>query len=358
MSGFLIPEKRLPRRASVILVRMLWFLIVAVLSSGCLSATPEITPGPLQTATPTPLPTATPSPLPPGQGSRPFVIGLVRNNPQFDLESAGASLAARLGKLTNMRIVHRTFAAHQELLTAMAGDEVHLAFLPPLTYLYASSRAIAEVAYLSNHFGIYAYGTQYVSNAQNGYAVYFDPNSGLNSAPAAIALVQFSNNRPCWVDPGSAAGYIVPAGILLENQIHIADPSFSQSHAAVIRSLYVKGVCDFGAVFAYSGDPRTSSTVLNDLPDALERIPVIWRSDAVIPNLNISFRKNLDTATKEAVGASLESLANEDDGRQILSAAAEGYSIDALKRVEDSEYDALRKYARLLKIDLSTMIGK
>lgn len=347
------PRQRLMNR-----VLAAFGLLAALLLSGCLSATPTITPGPLQTPTSTPRPTATPTPLPPGRGDVPLVIGLVTDSDNADLQAAGDALAARIQRLTGLTSTANLFASHHDLLDAMASGEVQVAFLPPLTYVYASLRDIAQAAFLTNHFGIYAYGSQFIANAESGFALYYDPRSGLNSAPAAIALVQFNGKRPCWVDEGSAAGYIVPAGILAENRIQIAAPAFSQSHAAVVRSVYVKGVCDFGATFAYSGDPRTGSTVQKDLPDALDRIPIIWRSEAVIPNLNISYQYGMDSESVALLDAAFEELAQNEAGLDMLTAAADGYSIEALKPIDDSEYDPLRKFVRLLKIELSGLIGK
>jgi len=39
----------------------------------------------------------------------------------------------------------------------------------------------------------------------------------------------------------------------------------------VVRALYVKGICDFGATYALAGDPRTASAVVVDLPDVQDK---------------------------------------------------------------------------------------
>jgi phosphonate transport system substrate-binding protein len=329
-----------------------------MLLSGCLSATPTITPGPLQTATPTPLPTATATPMPPGSPENPLILGLVAASADQNLDPAAQDLAGRLALSSKLAVAARVFNSYEALMKALENGETHIAFLPPLTYLYAGQHGLAEAVLLANHFGVYEYGTQFLANAESGFTVYFDPQSGQNSAAADLALAQFSGKRPCWVDPDSASGYILPAGLLLENKIETAVPAFSQSHTAVIRTLYVKGICDFGATFSYTGDPRTASGVLGDLPDAIERIPIIWRSDAFIPNLNISTIAGLNDKTRNALTTAFLDLAGTPEGRLVLSAAAGDYDIEALKAIDDSRYDALRGAAEALDLDLRKLVGK
>jgi phosphonate transport system substrate-binding protein len=330
----------------------------ALILNGCLSATPTITPGPIQTATPTPLPTPTATPMPLGSPENPFVLGLVQTQPELSLDGPAQNLADLLATATQKAVAARVFAGYKELLESMTDGGTHIAFLPPLTYLYASQRGLAEVALLTNHFGVFGYGTQFMANAEDNYTIYYDPLSGQNSAGPEVALQQFAGKRPCWVDPESTAGYIVPAGLLLENQVETGTAAFSQSHTAVVRSLYVKGVCDFGATFSLTGDPRTASNVLADLPDAGERIPIIWRSEAVIPNLNISYLAGLSEETRNAFNSAFLALADGADGRAALSAAAGDYSIEALKVESDTRYDPLRGYVEALDLELSTLIGK
>jgi phosphonate transport system substrate-binding protein len=252
----------------------------------------------------------------------------------------------------------RVLPSYQALVDEISNRRVHIAWLPPLTYLYASRIGVAQAALLANHFGVFQYGSQFLANTSSGFTPYFDPISGLNSADAATALAQFNGLRPCWVDPGSASGYIVPAGLLALNQIPIGEPAFTQSHSSVVRSLYVKGVCDFGGTFAISGDPRTASTVLQDLPDAIERIPIIWRSDAIIPNLNISYIAGLPEDRVKALNASFLQIAQQPEGLALLSSTADNYQVDALKPVDDSVYDRLREFVDALDLSLANYLGK
>ena len=333
-------------------------IILSLFLSGCLTSTPTITPGPLETPTPTPLPTPTATPPPFGDPANPLIFGVISPDPSSSIESTSALLAEQLTKASGLAVQSRVFNSYQPLLDEMAERRVHIAWMPPMTYLYASQLGIAQVALLANHFGVYQYGTQFLANVSSGFTPYFDPVSGQNSAEASAALAQFTNMRPCWVEPSSVSGYITPAGILAQNQIQIGEPAFTQSHSGVVRSLYVKGVCDFGATFSISGDPRTASAVLADLPDTLERIPIIWRSEALIPNLNISFIAGLSEDRTKALTAAFLQIAQTPDGLAMLTSSAGNYQVDAIKAVQDPIYDPLRQLVDALVLKLKDLVGQ
>ncbi|GAP05749.1 MAG TPA: hypothetical protein DEQ80_00450 [Anaerolinea thermolimosa] len=337
---------------------LLMLLVISMALTGCLSATPTLTPGPLTTPTPTPLPTATPTPQPLGHPTNPLILGVVTFENQPGVAESTARLADQLAEQTGLSVQSLPVDSYQVLLEEFGARHVHIAWLPPLTYLVASQHGLARAALLTSHFGVYLYGTQFLANASSGFTIYFDPVRGVNLADAPEALSQFDGRRPCWVDPTSASGYLVPAGLLALHGIHTTEPAFTRSHAGVVRSLYVQGICDFGATFSISGDPRTATTVLNDLPDALERIPILWRSEPIIPNMNLSFITGLPESTeKQLIDAFLE-IASSPEGLSLLSSSAGEYQIEALKPIEDSLYNPLREALDALQVNLNELIGK
>jgi phosphonate transport system substrate-binding protein len=296
--------------------------------------------------------------MPLGSEPNPIVIGLVAEGQGPSLDQPAKDMAAKISAASKLSVKARVFIGYKELLDAMTAGQTHIAFLPPLTYLYASKRGLAETSLLINHFGVYTYGTQFLANASSGFTIFYDPLSGKSSAAAPQALAQFKDKKPCWVDANSTSGYLLPAGLLAVNKVSTQAPAYTQSHTGVVRSLYVKGVCDFGATFAISGDPRTASGVLDDLPDALNRIPIVWQSDALIPNLNISYIAGLQETHRSALTAAFLDLASQTQGRELLSAALGGYEIEALRSVEDPLYDPLRSMVDALGVQLDGMLGK
>jgi phosphonate transport system substrate-binding protein len=293
-----------------------------------------------------------------GSAGNPFVIGLVANPEDSQAVTTGDDLAKQIAERTRQNVVSKTIPSYNQLLESMEAGEVHAAWMPPLTYLYASDRRIATVALLTNHFGVYQYGAQFLANVESNFTPYFDPISGLSSADAATALRQFDGLRPCWVEPLSPSGYVLPAGLLEQNQIISSQAVLAQTHTAVVRALYIKGICDFGATFSISGDPRTSSAVQQDLPDVMNRVLIIWRSDAVIPNIALSLQADLSEGDRQTLTNAFLDLAKSPEGRDLLSRSAGNYQVDEMKTVNDSVYDALRDAAKALDLNLRGAIGK
>jgi len=330
-----------------------------LLNGGCGAVRPPTaTVTPTLTLTPTFPPTLTPTPLPLGSPENPYVIGLVSETEDPQISAAAAELAQRLAQATGKSTSGRTFISYRQMLESMEKGQVHVAWMPPLTYLYASRQGFASVALLTNHFGVYQYGTQFMANVSSGFAPYYDPISGLSSADAATALQQFQGLRPCWGEPQSAAGYILPAGLLRVNNYPVQAPVLAQTHTAVVRALYIKGICDFGATFSISGDPRTASNIQQDLPDAMNRVLIIWRSDASIPNTNLSVYARMPEGDRQTLTNAFLEIGKTDEGKALLSLSAGNYQIEEVKAVSDDLYNPLREVVDALDLNLRELIGK
>jgi phosphonate transport system substrate-binding protein len=345
-------------RYALILLATLGLLALLVMSACDAAKTQTPTPQPTLTLTPTFPPTLTPTPLPLGTKENPFVLGLVSETEDPQISAAAAEVANRLSTLAEVSVIGKVFSTYAQLIEAMENGEVHITWMPPLTYIYASRQNLAEVVLLTNHFGVYQYGTQFLANVSSGFTPFYDPISGLSSADAVTALEQLRDLRPCWVEPQSASGYILPAGLMRLNQITTQSGVIAQTHTAVVRALYIKGICDFGVTFAISGDPRTASAVQQDLPDVMNRILIIWRSEAVIPNLNLSLLASLSETDRQTLTTAFLDLAKAEDGKALLSLSAGNYQIDEIKTVQDTLYDPLRDAVNALNLDLQDMLGK
>lgn len=334
-------------------------MFTLLLMSACgTGQTGNATVTPTLTQTATFPPTLTPTPEPLGTTTNPFVLGLVSETEDPQIVAAADEVARQISSLAQISVIGKVFPTYTQLLESMAEGKVHITWMPPLTYLYASERGIAQVALLTNHFGVYQYGTQFLANVESNFTPYFDPISGLSSADAVTALEQFRDLRPCWVESQSASGYILPAGILQANEISTLPAVMIQSHPAVVRALYIKGICDYGVTYSISGDPRTASGVMDDLPDVMDRIMVVWRTDAVIPNVNLSLLSGLSEGDRNLLTRSFLELGQTPEGRALLTLSAGNYQIDEMRAVNDEIYNPLREAAGAIDIDLQDSIGK
>jgi phosphonate transport system substrate-binding protein len=352
-------------RACIIL-----FLVLNLILSGCKekaiptptpSPTPTPTPAidlqltPTETVTPEPSPTATLEPL--GSPGNPVVIGFISNSPSSTFDDNIAQLTQILTNATGFTFTSKTFTNYGDLLTAFSEGNVHVALLPPVTYLVARQRGLADVLQVTNHFGRYAYGTQFLAHVASGFTPYFDATTGQNTTDAGSALAQFSGKRPCFTESTSVSGYLLPLGILTSLNIPTQPAVMTQNQEAVVRALYIRQVCDFGTTFALSGDPRTASGIQQSLPDVLSKVIVIWRSEAVIPSFNISVSASMPQPIRQALNDALISLVRTPDGKTMLTASA-GYDIQDLKPIGDNFYDPLRSYLKAAGIDIENFVGE
>lgn len=337
---------------------LLFFLIVAALSScqvlgdriGGQQKSQEVEEEPDQE------PAQTPTPAPLGSVENPLILGIVTTQPETTGLSA-EDLARLLTDQSGYEILARIFPDYTSLVNEMSEGLVHIAWLPPLTYLYAHQNEFADVALLTNHFGVYQYGSQFLANTDSGFTSFFEPQTNQNTGEAETALRQFDGKRPCWVEPQSISGYIAPKGLLAKYEVNTLDGVIAQTTTAVIRALYVKEVCDFGVTFSVLGDPRTASTVQQDLTDVMSRIVIIWRSDPIIPNLNLSFQHDLPDPMRQKITSLLLDLVKTEEGKTALTTITE-YDIQDLKPIEDSIYDPLREVVEFSGVKLETVIGK
>lgn len=334
------------------------------LLSGCSSApTEELLPTEIPTQEPAvttiqpeTLTTATASPNPLGSPDHPLILGLVSDTEQPAVLDNGNQMAEEISSRSELTIQARVFTSYEDLLAGMRAGDVHLAWLPPLTYIKAHQDNTADVVFLTYHFGVYQYNTLFFANSNQRFVSYFDENTNQSTADAQTALSQLQGLRPCWVDETSPSGYLVPAGILTQNQIPYAEGVITRDHVATIRALYITGICDYGAGFGGIGDPRTSSA-LSDLPDVMERVEILWQSDPIIPTLNLSIHPIVTEDMRSILTRAFSEYAQSEDGQQVLSSAAR-YEITGLREADDTTYDALRQIIASLNFNLDLAIGK
>ncbi|NMC52157.1 MAG: PhnD/SsuA/transferrin family substrate-binding protein [Chloroflexi bacterium] len=316
------------------------------------TSTPTRTPRPSLT----PTPTATPTPRPPGAEDMPFKMGVVLSPIDQNALAASGVLSQYLFEQTGLAFQVEYYERYEDLLHDLGDYSLHAAWLPPLTYVYAQQEDLAEANLLVNHYGTYAIGVQFLAPSSTGAQVSFNAEKNINTANAATALRQFQGKTPCWVSRTSASGYVVPAAILAQNSIPVQPGAMLQSHSAVIRALYAGGICDFGATFSISGDPRTAPDLLAEYPDILEEMPIVWRSDPIIPNLNLSYHPFIQDDLRSTINVALFNYISSPEGQQTLSDTLQ-YHVQDLKWVEDDLYQPLTELLEILGEDLEIFIG-
>ncbi len=328
--------------------------IVVLAVSACAPATPAPTEAPVVKPTAVP-PTAVPpteAPAPElGSAENPLIMALAPSATTQELQTGGQAIADKLSELTGYTITVTVPTNYAAMIEAMGAGNAHIGWLAPTQYVVAHGKGYADVGLATVRNGSNHYGFQYVANSAAGFTSYYDAATGKDTADAATALAQFEGKKPCWTDPLSSSGYILPSGLLKANNVKVATGAWVQGHPTVIKSVYLspKGeICDFGATFI---DAR--SNVVADFPDVNDKVSIIWVSDPFIPNDNVSYAANVPADMREKLTQALLEIASTEEGITLLKNG--GYSIQGLEVVDDTFYDDYRVYLEASGIDPTTL---
>ena len=329
-------------------------MAAALILGACAQATPTEAPPVVTEAPPPPPPPPTEVPVMLGSAELPIVMALAPSATTQELMAGGDAIAAKLSELTGYTITTTIPTSYAALVEAMGSGNAHIGWLPPLAYVLASQKGYASVAYVAIRSGSDYYGAQFLAHADSGLTSYFDPaaneGKGANTADAATALAQFDGKKPCWTDPLSASGYVIPSGIVASAGAKVKAAAFVIGHPTVVRALYSTGICDFGATYI---DARTSSS-LKDLADVSDKVVVIWRTDPIIPNDNVSIAAGVPADVSAKILEALGALAGSEEGITLLKNG--GYDISGLSPRDDTFYDQFRVYLEASGIDVTTLV--
>ena len=292
-------------------------------------------------------PTAEPTAIPMGTADNPIIMALAPSATSQELQAGGNAIAAKLTELTGYTIKVIVPANYAATVEALGANQAQVAFLPILAYMKAKTQGYADVGMVVLRSGSDHYGFQIVANVNRKNAdgkplfkSYYDPATKANTADAATALAQFNNMRPCLVEPLSASGYVIPLGVLGKAGVKVKTPVITQGHPQVINAVYLSPngeLCDFGASYI---DARTAVT--KAFPDVNDKVEVIYVSDPILPNDNVSFASGLPADVRQKLTDAFMTLSSTDDGKALLKSG--GYDIGGLKIVDDTFYDDFRAY--------------
>lgn len=308
--------------------------------------------------TPTTLPpTATSQPdVELGLEENPMIIAYIVSGSPDNFVNFSQDLLNSLEANSSYNFQFKPYNDGLEAINDLRQNKIHFFFIQPLTYLAASERDLVTPLLVSNHFGRYNYGTQFFANIDSSFNLYFDEKTNKSTTTAEFALRQFEGKRPCWTEPSSISGTIVPYGILAENGVQFLPPTYLQTPTSVIRALYIKGICDFGATYAYSGDPRTSSQVINDLPDILSQIQVVWQSEPIIPSLALAASNTIPPHIQNEIKSLFFDLSTTDEGKLLITNALQ-YEVQGFLSIEDDFYDDLREVVEAANVNPYQHLG-
>jgi len=324
------------------------FILLGLTACSLMAAPP---PTAIPTISPSPTPPVTVSDLPPGSEKNPLILALApAARADQDVIDAGKFLAAQIEVATGYKVVTVLPPSEAELVQAFGINNADIGLLSPFGYLLASQNEEVKAGLASVRSDQAFYGAQFLAAGDSGFTIDFDPLTKENTAEVDAALPQFADKKPCWTDETSPSGYVVPAGFLAAQSVTTKAPAFVAGHPTVIRALYAGGICDFGATYV---DARDFPGLLDEYPDLMDRVLVVWRIPPIIPYDSIVFASDLPLEMRRILLRVFVDIMSTPEGK---SAIRKVYGIEALQVVEDSQYEEFRKYVKASGLDLNDLI--
>ncbi len=333
-------------------VSLLAALAMVLAACGAPATTQPPATNPPATEAPTavpPTPTPPPTEIPWGSPERPIIVAFEPSGTSSEITAGGQelidALAAETG-LTFKGVVPNSYAA---LTEAMGSGNAQIGWMATFAYILAHQKGFADAALITIRFGSDHYGSQFIANVKSGFTPAADkPGTEAELKPT---LDQFKGKTPCFGDPESTSGYVIPL-IFLKNagltDADIPTPVWTGGHTQTVQALYDGGICDYGATFV---DAR--GNIAKTSPDVNDKVVVIYQTQPIIPNDNMSYAPDLPQALRDQITVAMLKLSATDAGKKALN---DLYQISGLTAVDDTAYDQFRSYLTTAGIDLSQYV--
>ena len=255
-----------------------------------------------------------------------LVFGYVAADRSSSETDRMAEVSIALGALAGIEIVILEAKSYDDLARSMHAREVDFAWVPPIPFL-ALERRHEIVPLVSNH--------------RDGAASY---NSVLivHASSLAYAPSDLEGQRAAWVDPRSAAGYVLPRIELAEEGLDLrsfAAEKFFGSHDAVAAAVLEKRA-DFGATYAgFDADGGILRGPWMDLASGEESVRVL-AAFGTIPGDCIAARSDVPAPLREKLIGALVRVSHDKANRLLLR---DVFGVDEFKRWTTGSYDGLRE---------------
>jgi len=311
------------------------FIFVAFLLWGC-----NVPRTVLTQPTETPISVATPTlddaPLPPtgelGLAENPLILALPPSANSSEQINAAREIAAQFMERTGYVVVVVAPDSYAELVDALEKGNAHIVLLDPLSYALAYQKDLVRAQYAVVKDGKIKYGSQFLAPRKGGYTSYFNAETDTNTTDSTIALSQFNDKKPCWSEETSPSGYVIPLGLLNQAQVQVRPAAFVGSQPTVVRSIYVGGICDFGATYI---DARKFPSLEDEMPDLVEQVLVIWRTPEIIPYEVLAFSTNMPQPMQNLFFDLIPAVFQTDEGNAAFKTA---FNIEGIQGVNDGDF--------------------
>ncbi len=257
-----------------------------------------------------------------------LVFGLVAAAPAAEGSPSFDALAAWLLENHDLAMERKPWPTYRALAESVREGKSDVAWLPPVVYAW-----LAEAV---NPLGSIVRGGSTTYSA----ALVAREDSSVKTLADLKAVAKSARKRAGWVDPWSAAGYVVPrielarAGI--DPTTAFASETFYGSHRDALLALG-RGECDLAGTYARTREGASPPEgAWSELEDVRVRVIALFGS---IPSDVIAARRNLGPAQLERVLEAFRHAGTVPAARALVGAVFGG---DTLREGIEPGHDALR----------------
>jgi phosphate/phosphite/phosphonate ABC transporter binding protein len=261
-----------------------------------------------------------------------IVFGLVVPPSRTELPARVDRLTKVIGDHAGVEITRFDAKSYEALATEVREARVDIAWLPPIVFVRLGDAVTALGSIL-----------------RGGQAAY--EAALVVKGDSRIRTIEgLRGTRAGWVDPWSAAGFVLPrvklALLGVDPRTAFRTEQFYGSHRSVMEAL-AEGACDVAGTYARSDeDGNVLAGAWSEIEGA--EVRVLATFGAIPPDV-LAVRKGYPEEAREKVLEALRKACSEDSSREVLRQIFNG---DELREGLVSGYDALRS-----ALDMATMRG-
>lgn len=261
-----------------------------------------------------------------------IVFGLVMGAPGSDLPAQVDRLTAILGEHAGVEITRFDAPSYEALATEVREGRVDMAWLPPIVFVRLAD-AVTPIGSI-------------VRDGQSAYeaALVVRSDSRIRTVDA------LRGTRAGWVDPWSAAGFVLPrvrlALLGVDPRTVFRTETFYGSHRGVMKAL-ADGACDVAGTYAHAD---ADGNVTGGAWSELEGIDVrVLATFGAIPPDVLGLRNEYPEEGRGRIVAALRAACADDKARLTLREIFDG---DELREGLEPGYEALKS-----ALDVATTRG-
>ncbi|GAC1556566.1 MAG: hypothetical protein NVS3B10_16950 [Polyangiales bacterium] len=261
-----------------------------------------------------------------------IVFGLVVNTPGSDLPARVDRLTAMMAAHVGMEVTRFDAVSYEALAAEVRDGRVDVAWLPPIVFVRLADAVKA------------------LGSIMRGGKTTYEAALVVRADSRIRSIEGLRGSRAGWVDPWSAAGFVLPrvklALLGVDPRTAFRTETFHGSHRAAMMAL-AEGACDVAGTYAQAdATGNVTGGAWSELEGA--RVRVLATFGAIPPDV-IAVRRGFSEENRVKVLAALRAACTDESTRKILRELFNG---DDLREGLAAGYESLKR-----ALDMATARG-